>query len=501
MKTPFTPRFRHRLHSPVRVPWPAVVAAAFVLGGCAAAPSARQTPGHGVAVPAAWSGEAPATPAIPVTNTDTAAALAQWWQRFNDPALTALVTQALAANTDVRSARANLRQARAQRDVTAAGLAPALTASASAQRSKQGNEAAGNLFQAGFDASWEPDVFGATRSGVTAADADVRASAGSLADVRVSIAAEVAVSYMQLRGYQARLEIAQQNLASQEQTLQLTQWRAQAGLATSLEVEQARAAVEQTRAQLPVLETSVAQTLHSLAVLTGQAPGVLPAGVTEGAPVPVAPAELALGIPADTLRQRPDVQTAEQQVIAAAARVDEAAAERLPSFRLTGSLGLSALTVSGLSESEALLRSILAGVSLPLFDGGRLRAQERVQQAALDAARENYRAAVLTALRDVEDALVALRNAHRQLEAEQGAAAAAGNAALLASNRYASGLIDFQTVLETQRTLLNAQDSVAGTQAELGADYVRLYKALGGGWTPADFPPDDTAPAAPRGNT
>jgi NodT family efflux transporter outer membrane factor (OMF) lipoprotein len=305
---------------------------------------------------------------------------------------------------------------------------------------------------------------------------------------------------MQLRGYQARLIIARQNLASQEQTLQLTQWRTQAGLATSLEVEQARTAVAQTRAQLPVLETNVAQTLHSLAVLTGQPPGVLPAGVTEAAPVPVAPADLALGIPADTLRQRPDVQTAEQQVIAAAARVDEARAERLPSFELGGSLGLSALTVSGLSESEALLRSIFASVSLPLFDGGRLRAQTRVQQAALDAASENYRAAVLVALQDIEDALVALRNARAQLEAEQNAAAAAGNAALLANNRYASGLIDFQTVLETQRTLLSAQDNVAGTQAELGADYVRLYKALGGGWTPAGSM-DDTAPEAPQGNT
>lgn len=455
----------------------------------------RQTPEHGVAVPAAWSGETPIAAEAP-------AALAQWWERFDDPALTGLIVQALAANTDVQAAQARLRQARAQRDVTAAGLSPGITAAASAQRSKQGDDSASNLFRAGFDASWEPDIFGATRSGVAASDADVRASAGSLANTRVSVAAELALGYMQLRGFQARLAIARENLASQEQTLQLTRWRAQAGLTTSLEVEQARTAVEQTRAQIPLLETSIAQTLNSLAVLTGQAPGALAAGLADAAPVPAAPADLALAIPAETLRQRPDVQAAEQRVVAAAARVDQAVAERLPSFELSGSLGLSALTVSGLSDSGALLRSVLASVSLPVFDGGQRRAQVRVQQAAFDEARENYRAAVLVALQDVEDALIALRKAHEQLAAQQRAAVAARNAALLASNRYASGLIDFQTVLETQRTLLSAQDSVAGTEAELGADYVRLYKALGGGWTPATADDiDDSPPAAAQGST
>ncbi|MCC6303516.1 MAG: efflux transporter outer membrane subunit [Gammaproteobacteria bacterium] len=467
-----------------------------LLSACAAVPSAGRTPEHGVAVPPAWSGEASAGAE------DAATALARWWERFDDPALTDLVVQALAANTDVRAARARLRQARAQRDVTAAGLGPSLTASASAQRSKQGDADAANQFRAGFDAGWEPDIFGATRSGVSAADADVLASAGSLADTRVSIAAETAVSYMQLRGFQARLAIARENLASQEQTLQLTQWRAQAGLATSLEVEQARAAVEQTRAQIPALEASATQTLNGLAVLTGRPPGASPATLTEAVGPPALPADLALAIPAETLRQRPDVRVAEQQVVAAAARIDQAAAARLPSFQLSGSLGLSALTVSGLSETGALLRSILAGVSLPVFDGGQRRAQVRAQEAAFDEARENYRAVVLAALQDVEDSLVALDKARARLAAQRRAAEAARNAALLADHRYASGLIDFQTVLETQRTLLSAQDGVAGTEAELGADYVRLYKSLGGGWTPgATDDIDDGPPPAAQGST
>lgn len=487
---------RQLLHSarvPVRWPWAAAAIALPLLSACATPSAERAPPEHGIALPAAWSGEAPAAGA--------AAALAQWWERFNDPALTDLILRSLAANTDVRAARARLRQARAQREVTAAGLYPGVTAVFTARRSKEGDESATNLFNAGFDASWEPDIFGASRSGVAAADADVRASSGSLADTRVSVAAEVAVAYMQLRGFQARLAIAHENLATQEQTLQLTQWRAQAGLTTSLEVEQARTSAEQTRAQIPALETSIAQTLNSLAVLAGQAPGALPPVLAEPAPLPAAPADLALAIPAETLRQRPDIRVAEQQVVAAAARVDQASAERLPSFELSGTLGLSALTVAGLAEGDALLRSVLAGVSLPVYDGGRARAQESVQQAALDEAQENYRAAVLTALQDIEDALVALRKAHEQLAARQRAAAAARNAALLANNRYASGLIDFQTVLDTQRTQLIAQEGVAGTEAELGADYVRLYKALGGGWTPAAEEIEDAPPAAAPGNT
>lgn len=481
---------------PRHAPWiTATAAIAVILSGCAAAP-ARQAPEHGVAVPAAWSGAAPGAAEAPP------AALAQWWERFDDPALTDLVTRSLAAGTDVGAARARLRQARAQRDVTAAGLGPAVTASASAQRSKTGGNDPVSQYRVGFDASWEPDIFGSTRSGVAAADADVKASAGSLADTRVSVAAEAAVAYMQLRGFQARLAIARENLASQEQTLRLTQWRAQAGLATTLEVEQARAAVEQTRAQIPSLEASVTQTLNSLAVLAGQAPGTLPEALAAPAPLPAAPEDLALAIPAETLRQRPDVRAAEAQVVAAAARVDQATAERLPSFSLGGSLGLSALTVAGLSEGGAVVRSLLAGVSLPVFDSGSRRAQVRVRAAAFDEARENYRAVVLAALRDVEDSLVALDKARERLAAQRRAAEAARNAALLADNRYASGLIDFQTVLETQRTLLSAQDGVAGTEAELGADYVRLYKALGGGWTPGTGDDvDDGPPGAAQGST
>lgn len=432
-----------------------------------------------IAVPATWSASTATGSAVAANDNR---ALAQWWQRFNDPLLDALITQALETNTSVQGAQATLQQARALRDVAAAGLLPSVNASASAQRSKSGNASAGNVFNAGFDASWEPDVFGGQRSALQAGEANAQASLASLADVQVSIAAEVAVSYMQYRGAQARLAIARDNLASQLETLQITDWRIQAGLLTSLEGEQARAASEQTRAQIPTLETSVAQLRHSLALLSGQTLGAWRVQLADIGPVPQAQDDLALDMPAETLRQRPDVRAAEQQVSAALARVGQADAARYPSFRLSGSLGLSALTVGALTGSGALARALLGSVSGPLFDGGAGLAQVQVQQAALEQARASYRATVLTALKDVEDALVALGGDRERVLRLRNAAEAAGNAALIARQRYSSGLIDFQTVLETQRTLFNTQDAVAATTTDLSADHVRLYKALGGGW-------------------
>ena len=340
----------------------------------------------------------------------------------------------------------------------------------------------GNTFQAGLDASWELDLFGGNRRGVDAADATASASAASLGDVQVSIAAEVALSYITLRSAQQRLAIANANLASQADTLQITLWRVQAGLATSLDSEQARASVAQTRAQLPILQTQIAQSRHALAVLAGQPPDALSAQLDTVAAVPQAPADIALAFPAETLRQRADVRAAELQAVAALARVAQADAQRLPSFQIGGSLGLSALTLAGLTSGASLTSALLASVSLPVFDGGAIRAQVGVQQAALDQARASYQGTMLTALQEVEDALVALRQDRARLVNLQAAADAAGNAALLASQRYSSGLVDFQTVLDTQRSQLNAQDSVASAVATVSADHVRLYKALGGGW-------------------
>lgn len=444
------------------------------LTGCSTWTPPAQEPDQ-VGIPLQWSSasQTQSSATLPLTN---------WWERFDDPLLTRLVTQALQTNTSVRSAQTALQQARALRELSAAGLSPSLSASGSAQRGKSDGTDAHNSLQAGLDARWELDVFGARRSSVNASEADAQASQSTLADVQVSVAAEVALAYIQLRGQQAQAQIARNNLASQQETLQITDWRRQAGLTSSLELEQARTATEQTSAQLPTLQAGISQTRLSLALLTGQTPDALQGLVAEAQPVPVVAGDWALGIPARTLRQRPDVRAAEQRIQAALSRVSAADAARYPGFALSGSLGLSALSLSGLTSGASVASALLGSISAPLLDGGAARAQIRVQEAALEQARVAYEAVVLTALRDVEGALVALQGDRARQLNLQNAATAAANAALLAQQRYASGLIDFQTVLQTQRTLLVAQDSVASTQAAISADHVRLVKALGGGW-------------------
>jgi len=467
----------------VRIP---AVLAGLVLAayGCTSASQRTTAP---YVVPSAWS-------VTDVSATGGTASLARWWLRFDDPLLARLVAQALQANTSVRSAEAALRQARALRDVSAAALWPGVGSSASAQRAMAGGHSTGNTFRAGLDATWELDIFRANRSALEASEANAAASAASLGEVQVSIAAEVALAYVTLRNAQVRAAIAEANLASQLETLQITRWREQAGLVSNLDAEQASATAEQTRAQLPALRTAIEQAGHALAVLTGQPPAVLSAVLATPGPVPQAPDSLSLGIPAETLRQRPDVRAAEYQVTAAVARVSQAGAALAPNFQIGGSIGLASATLDTLANRASLVGALLASVSMPVFDAGALRAQVRSQQAALDQAYAAYDAAVLTALQEVEDALIALRGDRERLVSLRRAAESAANAAQLASQRYRSGLIDFQTVLDTQRTQLSTQDSVASANADLSADHVRLYKALGGGW----LPDADAAPRADR---
>jgi len=412
----------------------------------------------------------------------SAVSLSTWWQDFHDPLLAELIQQALLANPNITAAQAALQQARALRDVKLAATRPQVTVSGSVQRNKSENSPSSIGYSSGLDASWELDVFGAKRDAVANSEADLTAARANLRDVQLSMTAEVALAYIQLRGLQEQLTLAQHNLASQLETLQLTQWRTQAGLVTSLEVAQAQTAASQTAAQIPSLENSQATARHSLAVLTGQQPTELDAILATAAPIPRVTDAVAEVISANSLRQRPDVRAAEARITAALAAVDAAQAARKPNFRLGGSLGLSALTLAGLSSGATLATQVLGSVSIPVLDGGALRAQVRVQQAALAQTRANYQNTVLTALKEVEDALISLRNNRTRLGHLQQAATAALQADLLAQDRYSSGLIDFQTVLQTQRTVLNAQDSLASLQAQLGSDHVRLVKAMGGGW-------------------
>jgi multidrug efflux system outer membrane protein len=453
--------------------FPLVLAAGLLLGGCATTvpPIPAQA---GVAVPMSWAQPVPA-------GSET---LAAWWRVFDDPLLVELVEASQRANPSIAIARANVRQARANRAEAAASLWPSLSGSLGARHAGGGSAGTRTTVEFGVDAGWDADLSGANRHAVGAQDALVSAGTASLGAAQVAVAAEVALAYLDVRSAQVRAAVARENLASQQETLQISRWREQAGLANAIEVQQALGAAEQTRAALPLQEAAAAQAAHALAVLTGSTPAELLARVG-AAPLllPQARQAVAVAVPASALRQRPDVQAAEQRLRAAAEQVGAADAARRPGLQLAAALAWSGATL-GAAASGGAARSLLASLAQPLFDAGRLNARLEGRQAEFDAAGESYRASVLAALQEAEDALAGLAAGRKRLAALQVALEAARLAALLATQRHASGLIDFQTVLETQRTLLTVQEGVVVAQAQLAAGHVRLYKALGGGWQP-----------------
>ncbi len=441
-------------------------------------------------VPASWQGPA---------STDAAegSTLADWWYHLHDPLLSDLIQRAIDANPDLDAAMARFRQARARRRLAGANLWPTLGASTSPQylRMSQANFAGGRpgnipgfdetreVYQAGFDASWEPDLFGGQRRAREAATADLQAADAQLEQAQVSLIAEVARNYVELRSAQERIAIGEANLASQSETLALTEWRVQAGLATSLDAEQARTAVEQTRAAIPLLRTARAEALHRIATLLGLAPAALVDELAAPAPIPRLPEPLTVGIPADILRQRPDVAAAERSVAAETARIGEAKAARYPSLTLSGTIGVEALSISALDQGSAVAANVVGRLAQTIFDGGRIGANIENQTAVQAEALATYRSTVLVALEEVENALVSLAESRQRAATLARAVASARNAALLARQQYSAGLIDFQTVLDTERTVLTVDESRVTAEANSAAAMIQLYKALGGGWS------------------
>lgn len=421
------------------------------------------------------------------------AALSQWWRVLGDPVLTDLVASAQRNNPDVQQAEARLRKARASRQLAGAEPWPTVSLHASGSRSRgsaqmrAGSGATMSSYANNLDASWELDLFGGKRRAAEAAEASLQASREDLRDTMVSLLAEVGLQYVQYRSAQARLRIVETNLAVQTETCNITLWRRQANLVTQLDVDQARMSLEQTRADLPAFRTRLEQSEHQLAILLGVPPGSLKAHLEAGdsSTVPVAASELAVGVPADVLRQRPDVREAERTLAAQTAQIGVAAASRYPDLTLSGSMGLEALSLGDLYTAGARTAQGLVKAGLTLFDGGQIRQKVAIQTAMQEEALAAYEAAVLGALKDVEDALVAYANERLRERALQDAETAGQSAFKLARDKYASGLVDVQTVLNTQQSLLTVQSTLASSHAEVTSDLIRLYKALGGGWTPA----------------
>jgi NodT family efflux transporter outer membrane factor (OMF) lipoprotein len=415
-------------------------------------------------------------------------ALAQWWTALGDEDLSNLMERAAAGNLNLKIAQARIREARARRGIAEAGLFPSLGFGGSATVGR-GSEDSGSgmrreLYRTGFDASWEVDIFGGVRRSIEAAEGDLEASAADYHDVLVSLLAEVALNYVDARTFQGLLQVAEENLKSQAETLQLTEWRFAAGLVSSLDVEQARAIVENTRAQLPRLRTNIEAAKNRLAILLGVFPGALEAELGPKRPIPEAPLEVAVGVPAETLRRRPDVRRAERQLAAQTARIGVATADLYPRFSLPGSIGLEAVAAHRLFSTANRAWTLAASFAWTIFKGGAIRQNIELQNALQEQALIQYEATMLLALEEVENSLVAFAEEQERRDALTEATRAAQFAAELARDQYASGLIDFQAVLDSQRSVLSFQEQLEQSKGQVAANLISLYKALGGGWTP-----------------
>jgi NodT family efflux transporter outer membrane factor (OMF) lipoprotein len=412
--------------------------------------------------------------------------LSHWWATLGDPVLTSLEERAVQGNLDLRKAEAKVRQARAQRNAVQTERTPTVIAGGGPTGSRTSTQTGGQLAQlhaAALDASWEPDFFGRIRGSIEAYSADLGAAQEDLRDVLVSLTAEVALNYVDVRNYQSQLAITEANLESQQGTYDLTVARYQSGLATELDAEQARLTVESTRAGIPSLETSLQKAANNIAVLLGERPGTVDAELAAIKPVPVVPAEIAVGVPADLLRRRPDIRSAERQVAAQSARVGVAMTDLNPTFTLSGNFGLNSATILNLVTPSALVSSLAGSFQHTVFNRQQIREQIKVQDAALDQDLASYESTVLAAMQDVEDALHAFGKEQVRRKSLAEATEAAERAVTMSRNLYAAGLKDFLTVLDAQRSLLTLQNELAQSDATITADLIRLYKALGGGWT------------------
>lgn len=419
----------------------------------------------------------------------SSAQLATWWQQFNDPILDQLIDTALQNSPDIQTALSRITESRARRGVEKAALLPTLSGSLSAKESYKRDHnthatTTGDSYAAGLDASWEIDLFGKNRASLAAADADLHQTEENFYYAQVSLAAEIAATYVTLRSSEAQLAVVERTLATRSETTQLALWKEEAGTGDTLDAQQAVSTLEQARATIPALQKSIVQTRNQLCVLLGKIPGSLDEQLSSTSKLPAAPARFAAALPAETLRQRPDIRAAEQAFFAAFQRTKAAELERLPTLNLSGSIGVEALRAGDLFSPDATVGSLLAGLTAPIFQGGRIDQSIAIQTEQQTQAALSYKSTVLTALSEVEDSLIAVQKTSDRITILEKAATAAREADRLAAIRYQAGDIDISAVLDTQRTLLSLEEQLVAASAELLSAYVQLYKSLGGGWTP-----------------
>ena len=483
--------------------------AALALSGCSVGPNYRPGSASDLGVPASYSVEPGAA------NLASREELTRWWEGFGDPELTRLIDLAARQNLDLAASVARLRQAREALVQDRAQLLPSLSGSGGYSRTEPLRGGGGTAitlpdgtitttggggssnFSLGLDANYQVGLFGDIRRSVEASRADYAAAGYDQASVLLATQAEVARNYILLRLIQTQLANARDSLKIQDDNLEIAGFRVEAGLVSSLDREQARSSRAQTAAQIPSLESSYQQAVARLGVLTGQAPGALKAELEAAKPIPAGPASVGTGIPADLLRQRPDVLRAERNLAAATARIGVAKAALYPALSISGSIDTSAASLSSLAD--VITGGLFAGLTQAIFNGGRLRSQVRSSEAAADGAFVAYKQAILLALEDVENAVVALNTARAREREFRVALDAASSTALLGRLQYRNGLTDFITLNTAESSLLTARNGISQAQADQATALVQLYNALGGGWDTGTVPvaPPADAPASP----
>lgn len=449
-----------------------------MLSGCVVGPD-YQAPGS--VLPASWASRQG-------KGAEQPAQLSHWWRNLNDPLLNSYVDRAMGANLGVQAAMARVTEARAQLRQDEGGLLPTLGNSSSIQRSKVAEQSAAvgdnpaTQWRSGFDAGWELDLFGGKRRSVEAARYGLDASQEDLRNTMLVLIGDVASNYVQVRGSQAQLALASRTARSQRDTAALTKAKADAGTATTAEVARSEALAASTEAQIPAIEITRSAAIQRLGVLLGVPPASLALELEKSRPIPRPKLPMPVGIPADTILARPDVRMAERQLAQSTARIGVAEAARYPSLSLTGNIASQALTLGDLAEKSTMSWAIGPALTIPLFRGGQLKAAVEVARARRDASAAAYQTAVLTAMEDVENAIVAL-NQNRIRGAKLSQAVSSYRTAYQASRiQYETGTLDYLNLLDTQRAQYDAEASFIESQIALTKAYIALNKALGGGW-------------------
>ncbi|MEL7728706.1 efflux transporter outer membrane subunit [Citromicrobium bathyomarinum] len=442
------------------------------LGGCATMGEPSVPSSAAPQVPERWAIADPTGPEIE---------LQAYWQLLDDPLVDRFVERAQSGNLDLAQAASRLRLARTRLREARAGRLPSVSANAGVGRDV-GDFAPDDLqLVLGADIAWEADLFGRISGSINASEANLRAAGYTLADLERAIVGSVATQTITARSLARQLAISRNALANQEDNLQIAQWRNQAGLVSSLDVEQARTQRAQTAASIPQLESDLIATANVISTLIGEPPGAVYAAlIADTRALPVPPRSVGLAVPAEILRRRPDVSAAEAQLAADLAQVGIARAQLSPFVRLTGTVGSTALGVDNLLD--VITGNLFAGITQLLFDGGRTRAQIDGAQAIADGSLAAWRQSILVALEEVETASVRLDATDERVAAFIEASDGARNAAILARSQYEAGLIDFQTLLNVESSLLSAETAEVSAEAARAIAFINLARALGGGW-------------------